>query len=59
MLIAPVTIGNEAMTATATTVSSDVPDGAMAIGRTKQENKPGFARKLMQILRAKKKKRDA
>lgn len=58
MLIAPVRIGDEAMTATATTVSEDVPEAAMAIGRIRQENKPGFARKLMQLLRAKKRKRD-
>ncbi|MFP7570814.1 bifunctional UDP-N-acetylglucosamine diphosphorylase/glucosamine-1-phosphate N-acetyltransferase GlmU [Marivita sp. S2033] len=54
MLVAPVTIGDEAMTATATTVTKDVPDGAMAIGRTEQTNKPGFARKLFSLLRAKK-----
>jgi bifunctional UDP-N-acetylglucosamine pyrophosphorylase / glucosamine-1-phosphate N-acetyltransferase len=56
MLVAPVTVGNEAMTATATTVTKDVPDGAMAIGRTEQQNKSGFARKLFSILRAKKAK---
>ncbi|MBO6884355.1 MAG: bifunctional UDP-N-acetylglucosamine diphosphorylase/glucosamine-1-phosphate N-acetyltransferase GlmU [Marivita sp.] len=56
MLVAPVTVGNEAMTATATTVTKDVPDGAMAIARTEQTNKPGFARKLFSMLRAKKAK---
>ena len=56
MLVAPVTVGNEAMTATATTVTKDVPDGAMAIARTEQSNKPGFARKLFSMLRAKKAK---
>ncbi len=58
LLVAPVTVGDEAMTATGTTVTKDVPNGALAIGRARQENKPGFARKLMKILRAKKKKRD-
>ena len=56
MLVAPVTVGSEAMTATATTVTKDVPDGAMAIARTEQTNKAGFARKLFSILRAKKAK---
>jgi bifunctional UDP-N-acetylglucosamine pyrophosphorylase/glucosamine-1-phosphate N-acetyltransferase len=56
MLVAPVTVGNEAMTATATVVTKDVPDGAMAIARAEQTNKEGFARKLFSILRAKKAK---
>ncbi|MFP7673340.1 bifunctional UDP-N-acetylglucosamine diphosphorylase/glucosamine-1-phosphate N-acetyltransferase GlmU [Marivita sp. S0852] len=56
MLVAPVNVGNDAMTATSTTVTKDVPDGAMAIARTEQINKKGFARKLFSILRAKKAK---
>jgi len=56
MLVAPVTVGDEAMTATSTTVTKDVPDGAMAIARVAQDNKAGFARKLMAMLRAKKAK---
>ncbi|MCI5111843.1 MAG: bifunctional UDP-N-acetylglucosamine diphosphorylase/glucosamine-1-phosphate N-acetyltransferase GlmU [Marivita sp.] len=56
MLVAPVTVGKEAMTATATVVTKDVPDGAMAIARTEQTNKQGFARKLFSMLRAKKAK---
>ncbi|MDU8929012.1 bifunctional UDP-N-acetylglucosamine diphosphorylase/glucosamine-1-phosphate N-acetyltransferase GlmU [Alisedimentitalea sp. MJ-SS2] len=56
MLIAPVAVGDEAMTATGAVVNKDVPDGAMAISRAEQVNKPGFARKLMNILRAKKEK---
>jgi len=52
MLIAPVTVGDEAMTATGTVVTSDVPDGAMAISRTKQQVKPGVARKLFDKLKA-------
>jgi bifunctional UDP-N-acetylglucosamine pyrophosphorylase/glucosamine-1-phosphate N-acetyltransferase len=41
-LIAPVTIGDGAYVATATTVTRDVPDGALAIGRTRQQNKEGY-----------------
>ncbi len=54
MLIAPVSVGNQAMTATGAVVSKDVPDGAMAISRTPQENKPGLAVRLFDKLRAKK-----
>lgn len=57
LLIAPVKMGAEAMTASGTVVTRDIPDGALAIGRAKTENKPGFARKLMQMLRAKKMKK--
>ncbi|WP_299791939.1 bifunctional UDP-N-acetylglucosamine diphosphorylase/glucosamine-1-phosphate N-acetyltransferase GlmU [uncultured Marivita sp.] len=56
MLVAPVTVGDEAMTATSTVVTKDVPNGAMAIARTEQTNKQGFARKLFAMLRAKKAK---
>ncbi|MFS4582695.1 bifunctional UDP-N-acetylglucosamine diphosphorylase/glucosamine-1-phosphate N-acetyltransferase GlmU [Phaeobacter sp. C3_T13_0] len=54
MLVAPVRIGNEAMTATGAVVTKSVEDGDLAIARTEQQNKPGRARKLMDMLRAKK-----
>ncbi|UWQ40185.1 bifunctional UDP-N-acetylglucosamine diphosphorylase/glucosamine-1-phosphate N-acetyltransferase GlmU [Leisingera aquaemixtae] len=54
MLVAPVRIGNEAMTATGAVVTRNVEDGDLAIGRAEQTNKPGRARKLMDMLRAKK-----
>ncbi|EBA15214.1 UDP-N-acetylglucosamine pyrophosphorylase [Roseobacter sp. SK209-2-6] len=54
LLVAPISVGDEAMTATGTVVTRTVEDGDLAIGRTRQENKPGRARKLMDILRAKK-----
>ena len=54
MLIAPVSVGDEAMTATGAIVNKDVPAGAMAISRTPQDNKPNLARKLFDKLRAKK-----
>ncbi len=53
-LVAPVKVGNEAMTATGTIVTKDVDDGDLAIARAQQTNKPGRARKLMDMLRAKK-----
>ena len=52
MLVAPVTVGDDAMTATGTIVTRDVPEGDMAIGRPRQENKTGLARRLFQKLRA-------
>ncbi len=54
MLVAPVSVGNEAMTASGSVITSDVEDGALAIARAHQVEKPGMARKLMQMLRAKK-----
>jgi bifunctional UDP-N-acetylglucosamine pyrophosphorylase/glucosamine-1-phosphate N-acetyltransferase len=45
-LVAPVTIGRGAYVGTGTTVTMDVPDDALAIGRIKQTNKEGYAPKL-------------
>lgn len=50
-LIAPVRIGARAYVATGTTVSDDVPDGALAIGRTRQVNKENYADLLRERLR--------
>ncbi len=52
MLVAPVTLGDGAMTATSTVVTHNVPAGDMAVGRTKQSNKPGFATRFFDKLRA-------
>ncbi|MCF6430122.1 bifunctional UDP-N-acetylglucosamine diphosphorylase/glucosamine-1-phosphate N-acetyltransferase GlmU [Leisingera sp. MMG026] len=54
MLVAPVRVGSEAMTATGAVITKNVEDGALALARAEQTNKPGRARKLMDILRAKK-----
>lgn len=51
-LVAPVRVGAEAMTGSGSVVTRDVPDGALAIARATQENKPGMARRLMERLRA-------
>jgi bifunctional UDP-N-acetylglucosamine pyrophosphorylase/glucosamine-1-phosphate N-acetyltransferase len=56
MLVAPVNIGDEAMTATGSVITHDVPEGALAIARTQQKNKSGLARKLFEMLKAKKAK---
>jgi bifunctional UDP-N-acetylglucosamine pyrophosphorylase/glucosamine-1-phosphate N-acetyltransferase len=52
MLVAPVTVGAEAMTASGSVVTEDVPDGALAVARARQVNKPGLAWRLMDRLRA-------
>ncbi len=45
-LVAPVEVGHDAIIASGTTVTKNVPDGALAIGRAKQENKEGYAKKF-------------
>ncbi len=54
-LIAPVKIGKNAYVGTGTTVTQDVPDDALAIGRVRQEVKPGYAVRLRARLGAAKK----
>jgi bifunctional UDP-N-acetylglucosamine pyrophosphorylase/glucosamine-1-phosphate N-acetyltransferase len=51
-LVAPVTIGKGAYVASGTTVTQDVPDDALAIGRARQENKPGYGTKLRERFHA-------
>lgn len=58
MLVAPVTVGAGAMTATGSVITHDVEDEALAFARAKQDNKPGRAKKLFDILKARKAKRD-
>lgn len=56
MLVAPVTLGDHAMTASGSVITGDVPEGALALGRAKQVNKPGLAKRMMDALRARKAK---
>ena len=55
-IVAPVTIGKGAYVATGTTVTRDVPDDALAVGRARQENKAGYASRLKSRLAAAAKK---
>ncbi|MGC9419498.1 MAG: bifunctional UDP-N-acetylglucosamine diphosphorylase/glucosamine-1-phosphate N-acetyltransferase GlmU [Rhodovulum sp.] len=57
MLVAPVRVGAGAMTGSGSVITGDVPDGALAVGRARQENKPGLAAKLFERLRAEKARR--
>jgi len=45
-LVAPVRVGRRAVVAAGTTVTKDVPAGALAISRTPQSEKPGYAQKV-------------
>jgi bifunctional UDP-N-acetylglucosamine pyrophosphorylase/glucosamine-1-phosphate N-acetyltransferase len=45
-LVAPVSVGDRAYTASGSIVTRDVEPEALAIGRAHQENKPGYAPKL-------------
>jgi bifunctional UDP-N-acetylglucosamine pyrophosphorylase/glucosamine-1-phosphate N-acetyltransferase len=52
MLVAPVSVGKEALTASGSVIVNDVPNGALALGRSKQVNKPGLAIKLLAKFRS-------
>ena len=45
-LVAPVTVGSDAIIASGTTVTKNVPEGALALARTPQVNKEGYAKKF-------------
>jgi bifunctional UDP-N-acetylglucosamine pyrophosphorylase/glucosamine-1-phosphate N-acetyltransferase len=45
-LVAPVTVGDEAYIASGSVITDDVPAGALAFGRARQEVKPGRAKVL-------------
>ena len=52
MLVAPVTLGADSMTASGSVITRDVPDGDLAVARARQENKPGLARRMFEKLKA-------
>ncbi|HCM98535.1 MAG TPA: bifunctional UDP-N-acetylglucosamine diphosphorylase/glucosamine-1-phosphate N-acetyltransferase GlmU, partial [Rhodobacter sp.] len=52
MLVAPVRVGNDAMTGSGSVITEDVEDAALALGRAVQVNKPGLALRLMQLYQA-------
>ncbi len=52
MLVAPVTVGDDALTASGSVITEDVPAEALALGRAKQVNKLGLATRLMTKLKA-------
>jgi bifunctional UDP-N-acetylglucosamine pyrophosphorylase / glucosamine-1-phosphate N-acetyltransferase len=52
MLVAPVTVGDGALTASGSVITEDVPAEAVAIGRSRQVTKPGLATKMFEKLKA-------
>ncbi|KEO61501.1 bifunctional UDP-N-acetylglucosamine diphosphorylase/glucosamine-1-phosphate N-acetyltransferase GlmU [Thioclava indica] len=54
MLVAPVTVGDGALTGSGSVITEDVPADAIALGRAKQVNRNGLAGKLFSKLRAEK-----
>ncbi len=54
MLVAPVTVGARAMTASGSVITGEVPAEALAVARAKQVNKPGLATRLIERFRAEK-----
>lgn len=59
MLVAPVTIGDGAMTGSGSVITKDVPPGALALERADMTVKDGLATKLFNMLKAKKAKQQA
>ncbi len=57
MLVAPVTVGDEAMTASGSVITSDIEAGALAIARAKQVNKPMLAVRMFEKLKSLKAKK--
>jgi bifunctional UDP-N-acetylglucosamine pyrophosphorylase/glucosamine-1-phosphate N-acetyltransferase len=53
-LVAPVTIGDGAYIASGSVITDDVPADALAFGRARQQNKPGYAPRLKEKALAKK-----
>ena len=51
-LVAPVRVGTDAMTASGSVITTDIPDAYLGIARAKQVNKAGLALRLMNKLRA-------
>ncbi|MCB2115911.1 MAG: bifunctional UDP-N-acetylglucosamine diphosphorylase/glucosamine-1-phosphate N-acetyltransferase GlmU [Rhodobacteraceae bacterium] len=57
MLVAPVRVGDGALTGSGSVITEDVPDDAIAIGRAKQVVKAGLSPKLFEKLKAEKARR--
>lgn len=54
VMVAPVRIDDEAMTAAGSVITNNIPSGALAFGRARQTNKEGKGRTLQEKLRQKK-----
>jgi bifunctional UDP-N-acetylglucosamine pyrophosphorylase/glucosamine-1-phosphate N-acetyltransferase len=45
MMVAPVTLGDDSMTAAGSTITADVPEGALGVGRARQKNIENWTRR--------------
>ena len=45
MLVAPVSLGDKAITGAGSVITKDVPDGALAVERSEQREIPGYAQR--------------
>ncbi len=43
VLVAPVTVGDDAYTGAGSVITRDIPDGALGVGRSRQDNVEGYA----------------
>ena len=57
-LVAPVKVGDGAFIAAGSTITDDVPAGALALSRTAQTNKEGWAERRKKVLEGMAKKKD-
>jgi bifunctional UDP-N-acetylglucosamine pyrophosphorylase/glucosamine-1-phosphate N-acetyltransferase len=48
MLVAPVSLGDDAFTAAGSVITEDVPPGALGVGRARQQNIEGYAKRRKQ-----------
>ena len=58
MMVAPLKIGDDAITASGSVITRDVPAKALAVGRADQVNKIGLAGKLINLLKKRKQRKD-
>lgn len=49
-LVAPITIGDGALVAAGSVITNDVPADALGVGRARQDNKEGYAKKRREVL---------
>ncbi len=56
MLVAPVKVGKNSVTASGSVITKDIPNEALAFARSRQENKIGMGKRLMNFLRKQKNK---
>lgn len=49
MMVAPVVLGNDSTTAAGSVITSDVPEGALGVGRARQKNIEGWAKRKKEM----------